>query len=143
MKAGRRIAAIAVLCAALPVSSALAKSSTTKAGKATKATVTVTAPAHASHNSRISLRVVSVFAVARNGAENLTVFLAPPGTSCPSSAKRPNSASSLLSSEPADRVLIANLLSDRLTVQGQWTVCSYLTKGSKVTAAARAHVQVG
>jgi hypothetical protein len=134
---GVTIAAAIVVAAGAPAASAKAKP------KDTHATVTVTAPSQAGRAARISIRVTSVFSVVANGAERLTVFVAPPGVACPKTAKPPRGADSLISGEAVDRVLIANALSDRLARSGTWTVCGYLTYGGRVTAHARTRVQVG
>ncbi len=129
-------ASIALAAGGAPAAPAAAKT------KNTHATVTVTAPARAARGARISLRVTSVFSVVANGAEHLTVFIVRPGASCPHAARRPAGADPLLSGEPADRVLIANAISDRLQQAGTWTVCAYLTYGRQITATARARVAV-
>jgi hypothetical protein len=109
----------------------------------THAAVKITAPRTAAAGARISFKVVSTYAVLSNGAEALTVFIAPPRTSCPKAVRPPHGADTLLSREPADRVLIANVISDPLGRAGTWTVCAYLTHGRTTTAHARAKVKVG
>ena len=142
MHVARRIAVIATFCLVLPASAALGASKQKASVPRSKASVTIAAPGKGHQGARISFRVVSVFTVAGNGAEHLTVFIAPPSASCPKTVRLPHGADSLLSGEPADRVLIANVLSDPLSKAGTWTVCGYLTAKSKITASARAHVRI-
>jgi hypothetical protein len=107
------------------------------------AKLTITAPATAATGGRISFKVLSTYVGLPNGAERLTVFVAPPGPSCPKAARPPHGADRLLAGEPADRVLIGNVISDPLRPAGTWTVCGYLTRGRTTTARATARVRVG
>lgn len=131
--------AAAVLAFSLAACASVAGAKTTN----THASLTLVAPAHAVRRARIAVRATSVFSVVANGAEHLTVFITPPGVSCPKTVRPPRGARRLLSGEPADRVLIAKAISDPLSRRGTWTVCGYLTYGRLITAAARARVRVG
>jgi hypothetical protein len=142
---GKHVLMATMLGAAVVPPAALASTSKHKTPppKPSVDQVTMSVPKSAPKGQIVKFVVSSRFSDAGNGAEDMTIFLAPPSApACPKTPRPPHGADVVLSNEPADRVLVVDAQSDHLEQSGHWGVCSYLVKGRKITAKASASLQV-